>query len=222
MDMGLITQYQQNPSKELEERLLAEHSDYIRSNVNKWKGVLPDSVMDAYGKKYAIQAFKTFDPKKANINTHLYNNLSQVSRLVYKAQNTVRIPESQIQMIGKVNAARDFLADKLDREPTPDEVADHLHLPKQHIAKVIKNQRADFINDSDAEQQFDYGSSDQEKGEQIFAYRQALGKKQQQQFDALTGFGGVNPLSPKQFGAKFKLKPYEVSRLKASFAEGLK
>lgn len=222
MDMGLITQYQQNPSKELEERLLAEHSDYIRSNVNKWKGVLPDSVMDAYGKKYAIQAFKTFDPKKANINTHLYNNLSQVSRLVYKAQNTVRIPESQIQMIGKVNAARDFLADKLDREPSSDEVADHLHLPKQHIAKVIKNQRADFVNDSDTEMQYEHGNTDQASGERIFSYRQSLDQKKQQQFDALTGFGGATPLSPKQFGLKFKLKPYEVSRVKAAFAEDLK
>ncbi len=223
MSQELFERYKNDPTDhEAGQKLLDLHGGFIKAQVNKWKGILPDPVIDAYGKKFALEAFKTYDPTQANINTHLYNHISQLSRMVYKAQNAVRIPESQIQMIGRVNQVRGLLTDELDREPTIAEVADHMHLPVQHIAKVIKNQRADFLNDSDTEMQFNYGEHDNATGNRIFAYRQSLAPQRQVQFDALTGFSGAKVLSPQQVGKKFNLKPYEVSRLKASFAKDLK
>jgi len=223
MTNELIASYQKDPgNKQIEQQLFDIHGSYIKANINKWQGVLPESVLQAYGKKYATDAFKSFDPTKAQINTHLYNNISQLSRQVYQNQNSVRIPEHQIQMIGKVNSARDILFDQLGREATTDEIADHLHLPKQHIAKVLKNQRADFLNDSDTDMQHESGEHDNALADKIFGYRQSLPDHQKEQFDHLTGFGGVAPLSPQSFGKKFKLKPYEVSRLKTYFAKGLK
>lgn len=222
MPNDLILQFQKNPTKEIEQKLFEVHGPYIQANINKWQGIIPDSVLNAYGRKYALDAFKTFNPEKANINTHLYNNISQLSRKIYENQNAVRIPEHQIQMIGKVNQAKDLLSDQLGRDPTTDEIADHLSLPKQHIAKVIKNQRADFLNDSDTEMQHAYGEHDNNLGSRIFSYRESLKPLQKKQFDYLTGFGGTDPLSAKEFGKKFSLKPYEVSRLKAHFAKGLK
>lgn len=222
MTNELILEYQTNPgNKELQQKLFEAHGPYIQANINKWQGVLPDAVLNAYGKKYANDAFKSFNPEKANINTHLYNHISQLSRQVYANQNSVKIPEHQIQMIGKVNSARDLLADEFGRDPTVDEIADHLHLPKQHIAKVIKNQRADFLNDSDTDMQHQVGG-DSKVADKIFGYRQGLEDKQKEHFDALTGFGGIKPLTPQQFGKQFKMKPYEVSRLKTYFAKGLK
>ena len=222
MSNELILQYQKTNDKEIGDQLLDLHKDYIRANVNKWDGILPLSVLQAYGKHYALNAFKSYDPNKgAGINTHLYNHISQLSRQVYANQNSIRIPEHQIQMIGKVNSAKDLLTDELGREPSVDEIADHLHLPKQHIAKIIKNQRADFLNDSDTDQQHQVGG-DNKLSDKIFGYRQGLDEKQKEHFDHLTGFGGTTALSPQQFGKKFKLKPYEVSRLKTYFAKGLK
>ena len=222
MTNDLIRQYQETGSKEMEDQLFDLHKSYIQANINKWSGVLPEAVLQAYGKHYALNAFKTFDPNKGgSINTHLYNNISQVSRRVYAANNSLSIPEHQIQMIGKVNSAKDYLVDELGRDPTTDEIADHLHLPKQHIAKIIKNQRADFLNDSDTDQQHQVGG-DNKLSDKIFGYRQGLDEKQKEHFDHLTGFGGTTALSPQQFGKKFKLKPYEVSRLKTYFAKGLK
>jgi RNA polymerase primary sigma factor len=222
MTNDLIRQYQETGSKEVEDQLFDLHKSYIQANINKWSGVLPEAVLQAYGKHYAKNAFKSFDPNKGgSINTHLYNHISQLSRRVYAANNSLSIPEHQIQMIGKVNSARDLLADELGRDPTVDEIADHLSLPKQHIAKVIKNQRADFLNDSDTDIQYQVGG-DSKVADKIFGYRQALEDKQKEYFDALTGFGGTKPLTPQQFGKQFKMKPYEVSRLKAYFAKGLK
>lgn len=224
MTNELILQYQQNPNnKEIEEKLLNLHAPYIKANINKWSGILPNEVINAYGKKYALDAFKTFDPSKASINTHLYNNISQLSRLIYEHQNVSKISEHHIRDIGKINQAREYLIDQLDREPTVHELSLHTQLPVKHLERVLKNQRADFINDSDMEhQQFATQSTDTSMSNRIFAYRNSLSNTQQKQFDSLTGFNNVTPLSPKEFGAKFKLKPYEVTRLKNYFAKGLK
>lgn len=225
MSNELIARYQKDPSnKEVEKQLLDLHADYIRSNVNKWRGPLPDAVINAHGRNYALQAFKTFDPTKgANINTHLYNNLSQLSRLIYQHQNVANISENNIQQIGKVKSAQLFLTDELGYEPSNEEISEHLHMPIQHVDKILKSQRADFINDSDAEvQQFDAGQSNNEMAQRIFSYRQKLSPLKKEQFDSLTGYNNSKVMSPQDFGKKFKLKPYEVSRLKMHFAKGLK
>ena len=223
MSNDLILQYQKNPTKQLEDQLLDLNKNYIRANINKWSGIIPEVVLQAYGKQYALDAFKSYDPNKgASINTHLYNHISKLSRHIYDNQNTIKLPEQQTQMIGKVNAARDLLTDQLGYEPSIDEIADHLSLPKQHIAKVIKNQRADFLNDSDTNVQHPYGEHDNELSNKIFEFRQSLDENRKVQFDNFTGFNNVTPLSPQDFGKKFKLKPYEVSRLKTLFAKGLK
>jgi len=223
MSNELILQYQKDPTnKEIEQKLLDMHGSYIKANINKWAGIVPDIIIHSYGKKYALDAFKTYNPIKGSINTHLYNNISQLSRLIYQHQNAIRLPEQQIQLIGKVNASRDILTDELGREPTTEEIADNLSLPKAHIAKVIRNQRADFLNDSDTDMQHAYGDHDNEIGNKIFQFRQTLNDTRKDQFDSFTGYNNVTPLSPQQFGLKFKLKPYEVSRLKTLFAKGLK
>jgi hypothetical protein len=67
-----------------------------------------------------------------------------------------------------------------------------------------------------------YGEHNPMMSDRIFSYRQSLDDKMKNKFDALTGFGDTKPLSPQQFGKKFKLKPYEVSRLKTFFAKGLR
>lgn len=222
MSNELIKAWQLDPSKENEKKMVEAHKPFITASINKWKGIVPDPVLNAYGNAYALNAFKSFDPEKASINTHLHNNISQLSRIIYQNANSVRIPEHQIQMIGKVNQAQEHLQDVLGRDPSIDEIADHLSLPKQHIAKVIKNQRADFLNDSDTEMQTATTGEDSSLSNRIFSYRQSLDEHKQKQFDSLTGYGKTTALSPQDFGKQFKLKPYEVSRLKAHFAKGLK
>lgn len=224
MSNELILQYQSDPTnKEIEDKLLEIHAPYIKANINKWKGSIPQPIIEAYGRKYALDAFKTYDPTKAAINTHLYNHISQLSRLIYQHQNISSIPESQIQYIGRINQAKEYLQDQLDREPTLDEISYHVKMPVKHIKRIIENQRADFVNDSDKEhQQFGVRETDISTSNKIFSYRNQLNDLQKQQFDSITGFGGTQPLSPKDIGKQFKLKPYEVTRLKNYFAKGLK
>ena len=224
MSNELIKQYQLDPAnKELGDKLLEIHAPYIKANINKWSGILPQEVLNTYGRHYALEAFKTYNPERASINTHLYNQMSQLSRLIYMHQNVSNISEHQLQDIGRVNQTRDYLKDQLDREPTVQEISHHVKLPINHIERVLKNQRADFVNDSDLEhQQFGVHTTDTSKATTIFSYRNSLDDKQKKQFDLFTGYNDTTPLSPKEFGLKFKLKPYEVTRLKQHFAKGMK
>lgn len=224
MSNELIAQFQLDPTnKEIEQKLFDEYGSYIKSNINKWAGPIPQVVLDTHGKHHALEAFKTYNPELGSIHTHLYNGLAQLSRLVYENQNAVKIPENVTLKIGKVNSVKSYLTDQLGYEPSIDEIADHLHLPTSHIEKIIQNQRADFINDSDTEfQQIATSTKDISTSNKIFSYRNKLEPEKQKQFDMLTGFNNAQILSPGQIGKKLKLKPYEVSRLKQFFAKGLK
>lgn len=223
MSNDLILSYQQTGDKKIGDQLLDLHKNYIKANVNKWSGILPQAVMEAHGKQLALNAFNTFNPDKgANINTHLYNHLSQLSRLVYEHQNIAKMSEHQIQKIGLIDHATKYLEDEYGRPPTIEEISDHVYLPVEHVQRIIKNNRKDFLNDSDAEtQQFATGHDFSAK-ERIFATRQSLSPLQRSQFDDLTGFNGSKPLELSEFGKKYKMKPYEVSRLKTALAKRFK
>jgi len=220
----LIAQFQADPTnKEIERKLFDEYGSYIKSNINKWSGPLPQIVLDTHGRHHALEAFKTYNPALGSVHTHLYNNLQQLSRLIYANANAIKIPEDQVMKIGRINSTKAFLTDELGYEPSIDEIADHLHLPSVHVEKIIKNQRADFINDSDTEfQQIAASNKDISTSGKIFSYQKSLNSDQQKQFNSLTGFENTPILTPGQFGKKFNLKPYQVSRLKTFFAKGLK
>ena len=218
--MNTIELYQQAPSQELAQQLLDEHKDIIKSHVTKWSGVLPDVVIKKHAEKYALDAFKTYDPSKgAAINTHLYNHLSKLSRLNYENQNVVKVPEHQIRVIGNYQTAIEHLTDVLDRTPTHEEIADHMVLPVSHIKRLATNVgRKEYSYDSDNDlQQGDI--EDDSSGLYLKDTFGKLSKVQKAQFSDLTGYQGNTSLSPAQFGKKYNLKPYEVSRVKAALAK---
>jgi len=220
MSNDLILQYQKSPAPELERQLLNEYRPYIQASAKKWRGILPDAVVDSHANRFAVEAFKTYKPGGATINTHLASKLQQLGRLNYEHSNVVKIPEHQIMRLGDLKQTQDYLTDVYDREPTHEELARAMKMPKAHIRRMLANSRADLINDSDSEQ-IGVLKSNYEKSNLLAGYRQQLNETEQKQFDHITGFGGVTPLKPSEFGKKYGLKPYQVSKLKQRFAAGL-
>lgn len=222
MSNELIQQYQNDPTTELGQKLLQIHSPFIQSQTNKWKGILPDAIIEAKAKQFALNAFKTYDPNKASINTHLYNHLSPLSRMIYENQNVAKLPEHQIQLIGSINTAKEYLKDVLNREPNAVDIADHLSLPVKHIQRVLTNNRKDLLFDSDAEDiQFQSTNSTNILTRRLESLRNHLPQDEKEKLDHLIGYN-VPALSPQAFGKKYKMKPYEVSRLKEHFAKKIK
>ena len=220
MSNPLILQYQQRPTPELEGRLLAEYDPYIKASAKKWRGSLPDAVIDAHAKNHAIEALRTYDPNKGDINTHISSKMQRLGRLNYEHSNVARIPEHQIRHIGKLKQQQAYLTDILDREPTPEELAKVMKMPKSQIKRMVANLRGDLINDSDTEFSGPV-AHDHTKGHRLASYRHDLSPLEQKQFDHLTGYGGVKPLKPTEFGRLYGLKPYQVTRLKNRHAQAL-
>lgn len=222
--MKNILLYQQTKDPALAQQLLDEHKQTIDKHITKWSGVLPDVIIKKHAHQYALDAFQSYDPSQGtHINTHLYNHLSKLSRLNYENQNVVKIPEHQILQIRNFNDTVAHLNDKFNREPTHEEIADHMVIPVAHVKRLATNVgRKDFTYDSDHE---DIQQGDIESNPQTLYIQDTfshLPKDQQQQFQDLTGYNGATILKPSEFGKKHKLKPYEVSRVKTSLAKRFK
>ena len=219
--MKNILLYKQTQSPELGQQLLDEHKATIDKHIAKWSGVLPDIVIQKNAQKFALDAFKSYDPTRgADIKTHLFSHLSQLARLNYENQNVVKIPEHQIRQIRNYQDSVSYLTDKLDRKPSYEELADHMAMPVAHIQRLSQNvNRKDFTYDSDKE---DIQQQDIENGPESLYIQDTFNRLkplEQKQFQDLTGFNKTNILKPAKFGEKYKMKPYEVSRVKTSLAK---
>ena len=219
--MNNLELYQQTQSPELAQKLLDEHKDTINKHVQKWSGVLPDVVIKKHAETYALDAFKSYDPSKgADIKTHLFNHLSKLSRLNYEHQNVVKIPEHQILHIRNYQDTVAHLTDTLGHTPNEEEIADHMVVPVAHVKKLAHNlAHKDYIYDpTEAEIQQESIEADPQS-----LYIRDTFKKlptlERKQFSDLTGYNNTAILKPAQFGQKYKLKPYEVSRVKSSLAK---
>jgi len=214
-----IELYQKTQDPNIGKQLLATHRDTIDKHIAKWSGVLPEVVIKKHADKYALDAFKTFDPKKgASIQTHLFNNLNKLSRLTYAYQNVVKIPEHQILQIGHYQNAIDVLSDKFDRNPSHEEIADYMKIPVSHVDRLSKNIRSDFTQDSDNDFQSEETIHD-DKGMYLEDRLRHLSPHERQVFNDLTGYNNSKILSLQEFGKKYKLEPYQVSRVKSSLAK---
>ncbi len=222
--MNNIELYQQSNSPELAQKLLDEHKQTIDKHITKWSGVLPDVVIKKHAHRYALDAFQSYDASKgASIQTHLFNHLSKLSRLNYENQNVVKIPEHQILQIRNYKDAVAHLNDKLNRAPSHEEVADHMVMPVNHIQRLSGHvNRKDYTYDSDHEDMQQGDIQTDPRALYIKDTFSHLAPKEQQQFQDLTGYNDVPSLKPNAFGKKYKLKPYEVSRVKTSLAKRFK
>lgn len=214
-----ILQYQKTGDEDLGNKLLDQHRSIINKHVSKWSGVLPDVVIKKHADILALNAFKTFNPEKSNINTQLFNHLSQLSRIVYTHQNVAKIPEHQILQIKNYQNAVNHLSDSLGYQPSLDEVADYMAMPVSHIERLSKNLRKDYTYDGDAEDAQQGLIQDSKNSLYLQDTFSRLDDKQQEMFKNLTGYKGSKVLKPSEFGKKFNMKPYEVSRVKSNLAK---
>lgn len=133
--------------------LLNLYEPVFNKKMSAWRAPMISPV-DLKGElqKHAINAFYTYNPEKAALNTHVENTLRKALRYVNKNQNTAYIPEDTARYIGPVQRAQDALRDELNREPTHEEIHAHLlkdpdkdfrSLTPKRIEKVIKSQRRD-------------------------------------------------------------------------------
>jgi len=125
--------------------LLGSLEPLIRKQVNKfYKSGIPEFAVRAEGFKLAAGAIESYDPTKAQLNTHVTNYLKKLSRFVTNYQNVGHIPEPRALIIGKYNTIYSNLESDKGREPTVSELSDSMQVPPAEIERLQTELRADL------------------------------------------------------------------------------
>lgn len=140
----LFKEYQKG-NQIAKQELLQSMAPVINSQVSKFAASgLPTPALRLEAQRLTLDAFKTYDPNKAQLNTHVTNGLKKLSRFVTEYQNVGHIPEPRAFMIGRYNTVKENLKDAFGREPTMDELADALSIPISEISRLQLELRNDL------------------------------------------------------------------------------
>lgn len=149
-DIELWEAYKKNPGPMTLQPLMRQVEPLIQSQVNKWSGAIARPVLEAKGKHLALEAIKSYNPNAgAALSTHIMNRLQKLSRAVYTHQDAVRVPEYKKLKIHSYMRGQREVMDQIGREPTHDELADHLGWSPGKVTEVQQTMRPEFIESED-------------------------------------------------------------------------
>lgn len=118
----------------------------IYTEVQRAAGTLPTSALSAEAKKWTIRAIQSYDPSKGvALSTHVMNYLPKIRRLNYKFQNAARLPENLQLQYHSWNQAVTHLQEKHDRDPTDEELSEHLGWKKKAVMKYRNSLFSDLV-----------------------------------------------------------------------------
>ena len=119
--------------------------------VNKWAPSMSRSYLEGKAKRLAVEAFESYDPNQgAALSTYLASRLPKLSRDVYATQNIARLSETKNLLFHNYITSSADLRDLHGREPTNDELADHLGWsPKKLDQFQRQSQRKEFVESED-------------------------------------------------------------------------
>lgn len=212
-DMELWSAYNRSPNKNTLQPLLNNFKGTIQKSVSKWGGgnVSP-IVLDIKAKKIAIDAFKSFNPAKSKLNTHLTNHLKGLSRPVYETQ-VARMPEARTLKVGTYITANEELTSQLGRIPTARELADNLKWNIKEVQRFRRELRSQFSTDPDKPVPPGFETFNSEIGELDFIYHD-LNDQDRQVFEGTTGYMGSPVMSGKELMRKTGLTSGQISHSK--------
>ena len=214
--------------------LIKSLAPIINQQVSKFAGVtLPRVAIEMEAKKLMYQAFDTYDPSKAQLNTHVINYLKKLQRFVINYQNVGHIPEPRAMQIGRYNTIFENIESEKGREPTVEELADSMSWPMSEVEKLQIELRKDLS--------IEHGSSDEDDMGRFFEYMADPGGSEHFRvrqmlqfvyFDAdpidkkvmeyTFGMGGSPKLKARDIALRLRLSPQKVSRKQRAIAEKLK
>ena len=184
----------------------------IQKEVSRWaSGPVARPVLNLEAKKISLNAFRTYDPNKSKLNTHLTNNLKGLSRLVYTHTNPARMPEHQVLKLNTFNSAKHNLEEELGREPTSQELGESLAWNPNEVDRYASQLRTGYSTSQPIPPGFDRYDAD--KVFIDFIYNDLV-DQDKLVFEHTTGYGGKPILSAKQLAAKVGMSQGQISHSK--------
>lgn len=136
-----ITKYQKSPIPEHADNLLLAASPTISRALKAYGGV-DTPALRAQAKLLTLDAAKTYTPKEAKPETHLLSQLQALRRISASAANIGYMPEQVRLDAPKIQRHAMELQQELGRDPSDAELADHIGIPIERIARARKGTAA--------------------------------------------------------------------------------
>ena len=143
-ELDLWKQYKSGDKQALK-HLMRSVDPLLQKQVSKYQNTrVPRLAIETKARELTMGAFNTYDPKRAQLNTHVVNNLKHLQRFTLEYQNVAKIPENRGIAINKFKNIQANLADELNREPNIQELADALTWSTAEVERMISELRKDL------------------------------------------------------------------------------
>ena len=201
-------------------KLLKTMEPAINSEIQRFNGPKPH--LRSRARALAVHAIKTYKPTEgAQLRSWVVTQLQPLSR--YSQQmRPVHAPEVAIRQAAHVNRLHQELSDDLGREPSEEELADHVGIPVDRIRKIrqmVKPTMAEGTMDEvDADSQ-NSGSPGVSTANKLDVTEEAvydsLSPRDKAIFDMKTGKHGHTTLSNQEIAKRLGVTPALISQRSA-------
>ena len=144
-EFKLWEDWSSNQDYKARNELLTSLNPLLMKQVNKYNASpIPRTALETEARVLALNAFDSYDPAKAQLNTHVTNHLKHLQRFVLNYQNVGKIPESRGLAISKFQNIQSNLTEDLGRDPTAVELADELKWSIPEVERMTVELRKDL------------------------------------------------------------------------------
>ena len=128
--------WKKDPSPANAGKLLAAVNPVLDSALRTYGGAKASPTLRSHAKLLALEAARRYDPTRAKLRTHLMTHLQGLRRLHARESQIVTLPERVGLDLHRLHLTTQELTDRLGREPSDQELADHAGLSLKRLAHI--------------------------------------------------------------------------------------
>jgi len=199
--------------------LLQSFKPLIRKQAHQWVSTadvdIPPEAIHAEFNKQFLNAVQTFDPNRGTkLGSWVTTNLKKARRWVATYRHPAKMGEGRFYAAGRYDRSKAFLADQLNREPSTQEISDHMKMPVAEVARLESEKRKALPMSG-----WEYDPATISPSPEAEALRMAmyeLSPEEQVVAEYTMGINGKPQLKAKDIASKMNVSQSKVSRLRNS------
>ena len=181
---------------------------------------IPPAVIRAEYNKQFLHAARTYNPDKSAFNTWVTYCIRKSSRYLNMYQNPARIIETRSgHKKGLFDNAVATLTDQFGREPTTDELSQHLDWSPAEVGRATAENRGAIYSSHNADGMDPATNMPSRDLEVLRLIKPQLDRDETRVYEHLLGDGGKEQLRPGEIATKFGWQPSKVTRIKTAIAD---